>query len=333
MIHRTGAACWPVPRRRAVPLPLPLPLLLLIALPGCSEDTGCGGSDLLSPRCELGSVAEGIVVFQSNRNGPMEVYTMNSDGTGAVRLTNNPGIDGGARWSPDGRRIVFSSLRAGAREIWVMNTDGSAQQRLTSLGNANMPDWSPDGSRIAFHTSRGDGEWDVYVMNADGTALRRLTSTNSLLYPRWSRDGRQLLASWYESAAPCPCVAALPQCPCGGRLALLDPENGSFRLLPPTGMDDAWGDWSPDGRQIVFASHFAAPGQAVRTQIMVASAGGTGARTLTNSGMDEWSPSWSAATGRIFFVRGFDIYSMRTDGSDVQRLSAMGATDVVVHSR
>jgi hypothetical protein len=49
--------------------------------------------------------------------------------------------------------------------------------------------------------------------------------------------------------------------------------------------------------------------------------------------MDEFSPSWSRSTGRIWFVRAFDIYTVRPDGHDTVRVSAAQAHDMAVHAR
>ena len=43
-----------------------------------------------------------------NRDGNFEIYTMNADGTGATRLTNNAADDTQPAWSPDGTRIAFT---------------------------------------------------------------------------------------------------------------------------------------------------------------------------------------------------------------------------------
>jgi plastocyanin len=61
-----------------------------------------------------------------------QVWRMNADGTGLVRLTNTTGQNWAGVYSPDGLSIAFSSLRDGDREIYVMNADGSGQTNITN---------------------------------------------------------------------------------------------------------------------------------------------------------------------------------------------------------
>ena len=41
------------------------------------------------------------------RDGDLELYSMNPDGSGVRRLTQRVGYDGGAFFSPDGSKIVW----------------------------------------------------------------------------------------------------------------------------------------------------------------------------------------------------------------------------------
>lgn len=63
------------------------------------------------------SEVEPRVVFVSNRDGNDEIYSMKTDGSGLLRLTNHTARDGRPAWSPDGRHVVFTSERDGNREI------------------------------------------------------------------------------------------------------------------------------------------------------------------------------------------------------------------------
>jgi WD40-like Beta Propeller Repeat len=107
-----------------------------------------------------------------------EIYVMNADGSGPrTNLTDHPGHDYSASWSPDGSRIVFTTDRDGVSRVYVMNADGSGQTNLSSgLGRDGSPSWSPDGSRILFVSSRDEDE-EVYVMNADGSGQTNLTNS------------------------------------------------------------------------------------------------------------------------------------------------------------
>ena len=60
------------------------------------------------------------LLFESDRSGNWEIYTMKPDGTDLVRLTNDPAADVTPIWSPDGKRIVFTSERDADSEIYVM---------------------------------------------------------------------------------------------------------------------------------------------------------------------------------------------------------------------
>ena len=40
-------------------------------------------------------------------NGDLDLYSMNPDGSDVVQLTDRPGYDGGAFYSPDGSQIIW----------------------------------------------------------------------------------------------------------------------------------------------------------------------------------------------------------------------------------
>ena len=78
-----------------------------------------------------------------------DIYVMRADGTHVHRLTDSPGLDEGAEFSPDGTKIVFSSDRDGQQELYVMNADGSDPRRLT---DNPARDESPDWQALPFDT-------------------------------------------------------------------------------------------------------------------------------------------------------------------------------------
>ena len=53
------------------------------------------------------------IAFIANSDGNPEIYVMNADGTGLVRLTRSRADETAPEFSPDGKRVVFSSNRAG----------------------------------------------------------------------------------------------------------------------------------------------------------------------------------------------------------------------------
>ncbi len=63
-----------------------------------------------------------------------DIYTMNADGSGVTRVTNNAVGDAEPAWSPDGTKIAFESCGRHHEEIYTMNADGSAVTRLTNNG-------------------------------------------------------------------------------------------------------------------------------------------------------------------------------------------------------
>ena len=134
------------------------------------------------------------IAFQSDRDGNLDIWVINVDGSGLTNLTKSPREDEHPAWSPDGTKIAFTSRREGNRDIWVMNANGSNPENLTrEPGRDRYAMWSPDGTKIAFNTNR-DGNQEIYVMNADGSAQRNVTNSPSIEgLADWSPDGTRLV--------------------------------------------------------------------------------------------------------------------------------------------
>ena len=132
----------------------------------------------------------------------MDIFSANREGSNLTRLTDAPGYDAEASYSPDGNMIVFCSLRdaypkskLSAKdlkqlevdpsyfgEIYIMNADGSGQTRLTdSPGYDGGPFFTPDGQHIVWRHFTPDGsQSDIYTMRIDGSNVRRLTDFDSM---------------------------------------------------------------------------------------------------------------------------------------------------------
>jgi len=182
------------------------------------------------------------MVFQSNRDGDYELYVMNTDGTGLLRVTDHPGYDGIARWSPDGSRIAFhSQTAAGNLDIYLMNPDGTGRLRLTDdPGNDQNASWLPDGNRILFQSDR-DGRTHIYIMDRDGSHQTRLTdsaSDNGNALP--SPDGKRIAFQSNRDGDP--------------EIYVMEADGSSpTRLTAPPGRDRQYA-WSPDSQKILFSS-------------------------------------------------------------------------------
>src|SRR4029450_4354522 len=95
------------------------------------------------------------IAFASDRGGALDLYLMNADGSGVVRLQTGVGMASQPTWSPDSMRLAFTCSNASdpwySADICTIAADGSGFARLTTeVGWDGDPAWSPDGTRILF---------------------------------------------------------------------------------------------------------------------------------------------------------------------------------------
>ena len=88
------------------------------------------------------------IIFTSERNGDLDLYTMNVNGSDVKQVTHQLGYDGGAFFSPDGKSLIFRASRPKTEEEIKIYKDLLLEnmRRLPSLektGNA-----SKTGSKV-----------------------------------------------------------------------------------------------------------------------------------------------------------------------------------------
>jgi Tol biopolymer transport system component len=139
-----------------------------------------------------------------DHSGPMDVFVVRSDGTGAVRL-NAPGTTSGQEaqtWSPDGRRVAFVATRGlwsvddRPSAVFVADADGGLARRITPWSVTLRAAWSPDGDWIAYDAASPTASRDVFVVHPDGTDRTNITSSDDGYWawaPVWSPDSSGLL--------------------------------------------------------------------------------------------------------------------------------------------
>ena len=138
---------------------------------------------------------QGEILVTSTRNGPADLFALDPADPGALsQISEGPGDEIGAAYSPDGSRIVYASNRDGNFELYVVDADGQNHTRVTmTTANEAEPGWTPDGEQIVYQ-SDGSGGLQIWIMNADGSNQRALTEgTAANLEPAVSPDGSKIV--------------------------------------------------------------------------------------------------------------------------------------------
>ncbi|MEJ2556299.1 MAG: hypothetical protein P8186_08730, partial [Anaerolineae bacterium] len=86
------------------------------------------------------------IAFESNREGNVEIYVMQANGSNQRNLSNLPYADEHSPgWSPDGQRLVFDSNREGNWDLFMMTATGENVVNLTNSSDMDeqSPAWRP----------------------------------------------------------------------------------------------------------------------------------------------------------------------------------------------
>ena len=179
--------------------------------------------------------------------------------------------------------VVSAQLSTGAAddEGRPVLLSGVAVSEFSRPGeNTFHADWSPDGKWIACGAMHGDN-YDIWIEPAAGGERLRLTTDPAWdRVPRWSPGGRKLLFASNRNGA--------------WNLWTIEPfrlqkkpvriTSDEDDLVPPHALPASW---SPDGREIVFAS------QRRNRELWVIPSGGGEKRRLLPDGYYGSDPDWS----------------------------------------
>ena len=260
------------------------------------------------------------IVFGSDRNSNLDIYSVAVDGTDLRRLTTNAAVDHYPAVSPDGTRIAFASDRAdpGNLDVWLMDIDGTDAIRLTTSAGADyQPEWSPDGTKIAFTSSR-TGNYEIFSMSATGSGQVNLTQDPSYhdLDPSWSPDGTKIVF-WAVADADTD-------------IYMMAATGGQQTAVGATG-DDEWGpSWQPLPDFPLVDAKFSTFNPAI---VWVYEQGITAGCSL-----ERYCPNANVTRGEMatFLVRALDLPATATDYFDddetsthensINRIRAAGIT-------
>jgi len=200
-----------------------------------------------------------------------------------------------------GKRYLGTVDEAGARKV----AHEFAADIITTFGGKSL-----FGSHIYF-TSDRTGHKEIWMMDPDGKGQRQITRfSNISTYPTISPDGSKIAFTSWVKGQPAIFIFSV------------DPVR-DLRYYNQAASVNQAGSFTPDGKQIVYASS-AGTGRCCR--IFAANLDGTGFRPISSSSAIEVEPKVNPKTGTdIVFSSGRSgpqqVYRMSMDGGDVERLT------------
>jgi Tol biopolymer transport system component len=269
-------------------------------------------------------------------------------------------------WTPDSSRLLVEDQIEGEQSSRIVSLSiETGEKKAITSPPPGLSDWSPalspDGATIAFLRGGTRDAANVHLAPVQGGRVRALTSDSPHVTGLdWTSDGKSIIYSDYFSpegshllrisaeggeAKPLqlggwePTIARQ-----GNRLAYsrrslncdiwqmdttakLDPGRNPTCIISST-FPDSDPSVSPDGRQIVFASH-----RSGARQIWRCERDGSAPVQLTSlKAHQTGSPRWSPDGLQIVFDSqasgNFEIYAMNRDGGRLRQLTRHPAADV-----
>ncbi|MTI38061.1 TolB family protein, partial [Fulvivirga lutimaris] len=234
--------------------------------------------------------------------------------------------DTAPRWSNAGDKILFYTYRHDSEgaELYTVNPDKTQLTRLTeTYHNEWWSDFSPEDDIIYVSSDYGKSERfggsEIFELKADGTFTRITFSADSNsfnIHPRVSLDGSQLL---YCSD----CLGT----DVNSEIILINADGTNPVNLTNHPSADKYGNWSPDGKSILFASN-----RTGNFEIYVMNLETKELTQLTNNEYDDIQGDWSINDEIVFTSNrdgDFEVFTMKSDGSDQKQITFNNDKDVL----
>ena len=258
------------------------------------------------------------IAYSSWRDGNLDIFLMNPDGSEEVRLTHHRAADADPKWSPTGERILFNSNRDGAPRDWdlyLMDADGSNVRRVFEKeAPRSNAEWSPDGKQIIYD-SGAIGNKVISIGTIDGKKEEHVAIGYT---PTLSPDGAEI--AFLAGALNRP-----------RRITLLNLKTGNQQFLPfpKTPMWVRHPAWSPEGDKLAFAWYnrveFGHEDFKLET-IYIVNRDGTGLQQIVEEGKRAVAPEWSPRGDALIYSQ-FDkndmqqIFKVTLDGGEPVQLT------------
>ncbi len=253
----------------------------------------------------------------------MNIYGA-KDGSGLVSVTEGAREPDSAEDSKDANRmrhfkqylIVCSAL---AMVLAVSGISCSVNEPVEEEDPYSLWKEEPN-ERIVFMSKADSPEGELYTLNKNGQITRLTNNNRHENNPAISFDGKKVAFNGGDE---------------GNQLTweiyILDLYTGEETQLTDNNVIDAHPDWSPDDSKIVFGS-FRDPQEnpsSTADIYYMMSNDGSALTQLTDSSWEDNDPEWSPDGARIVFKSTQntqqggreEIYIMRSDGTEVQRLT------------
>lgn len=283
-------------------------------LMGLFRHSGDNGIPLIS--------VPGKIIFNSDR--PENVLYCLENG----RIEKFSDIGGIARFSGDGKKVLHS-YRGGTFAIRDYATGNI--ERVIDIPDKYKPravDWSPDGKKICFTADTMEDIrtfTNLFVYDIDTEEVKQLTFFTGdtpwgVTNPKWSPDGNKIAfecPKYIEKGEIKPISIFIINVDGSGLRDLL-----SFSSISG-GKDPSW---SPDGKKIVFISHF---DNEKYNDVFVINIDGTELTRLTNDYWQDRNPVFSPDGKKICYVSprhrdvlfGSELFVINIDGTGQARLT------------
>ncbi len=276
------------------------------------------------------------VVFVSDRDGRQQIYKSWADGNFQTNISNNNHTDDFPDLSPEADRIVFASLREGpGQNLYIMDLAGANLQQVTSgAGQRIYPRWAPN-DWIAFVYPAFSQNAQIWAVKSDGSGLRQVTAPGAAESDGAGHDfyaaGQRLVFSRFDRTTQKHDLYTTAS----------DGAGGAQRLTQTADISETLPSVSHDGTLLACrAFHHSPPRDAirlfqVRDWTMIREIRLPPPAEINISGI-----GFSHDDQRLFFsaqAAGVatpniqnrqEIFSIKLDGTDLQRLTANQAGDV-----
>ena len=293
------------------------------------------------------------IVFTSDRDGNLEVYSVRADGRGdEENLSRSPRDEFSPSLSPNGRHVAFLSGGSEDMKLEVLEIAGGERtQVFGGTGTLTQPKWGPDSERVAFALAQESGN-SVYVSESDGTESLLLSKVVADEVGGWSPEGNFVVFSVRDGAEQglyirnpdgvnefrrtkstdygavwspdSRYIAFLSTRDGNPEIYVVDPEEGDEVRVTDSEAAEYDLSWSPNGKRLLFVTE--RDGNAEIYVVEIKDRGMADNLTrLTHNEVRDDQPTWSPNGRRIAFVSYLDgdadIFVMESDGQDQQRLT------------